>query len=103
MCIRDSPFGVVAITSSGKILKFSDVTKQWKLLLTNENFISYPITNGIQTDNIAVFSNNKSDVLLMKFSENGADIIQSEEFHLDELSKTNNCLVAEFNDQSRCV
>ncbi|CAI4038941.1 hypothetical protein SMKI_06G2930 [Saccharomyces mikatae IFO 1815] len=94
------PFGVVAITSSGKILKFSDVTKQWKLLLTNENFISYPITNGIQTDNIAVFSNNKSDVLLMKFSENGADIIQSEEFHLDELSKTNNCLVAEFNDQS---
>ena len=93
-------FGVIAITSLGKILKYSDVTKQWKLLLTNEKFNSYPITNGIQTQNIAVFSNNKSDILLIKFSKDSADIIETEEFHLDELSKTNNCLVTEYDDDS---
>ncbi|EHM99951.1 Rtt10p [Saccharomyces cerevisiae x Saccharomyces kudriavzevii VIN7] len=93
-------FGVVVITSSGKILQFSDVTKQWKLLLIDEKFVSYPITNGIQTQNIVVFSNSKSDIRMVKFSEKGSDIIQTEEFHVDELSKMNNCLVTEYSDNS---
>ncbi|CAI4956931.1 CFC_HP_G0068390.mRNA.1.CDS.1 [Saccharomyces cerevisiae] len=42
----------------------------------------------------------KSDILLIKFSKDSADIIETEEFHLDELSKTNNCLVTEYDDDS---
>ncbi|EJS41476.1 YPL183C [Saccharomyces arboricola H-6] len=93
-------FGVIIVTSSGKILQFSDASKQWKLLLTDEKFVSYPIINGIQKQNIAVLSNSKSDILLVKFSRDGADVIGTKEFHVDELSKTNNCLPTEYNDHS---
>ncbi|KOG96137.1 tRNA (34-2'-O)-methyltransferase regulator RTT10 [Saccharomyces eubayanus] len=93
-------FGIVIITSLGKILQFRNTTKQWKLLLTDENFVAYSITNGIQAQNIVVFSNNKKDILLIRFSENGDEVMHVEQHHTTELSKTNNCLVTEYDEHS---
>ncbi|CCC71416.1 hypothetical protein NCAS_0H01060 [Naumovozyma castellii] len=90
-------FGLIAITSLGKIIQYFECDNLWKLLLVSENLVSYSVTHGIMEHNIVTFSNNKSDALLLKLSQDGRDIIAKKFMHLDELSKTNNCLVTKFD------
>ncbi|CCD25542.1 tRNA (34-2'-O)-methyltransferase regulator RTT10 NDAI_0F02240 [Naumovozyma dairenensis CBS 421] len=96
-------FGLIAITSLGKIIKFDFETEVWQLISVYDKFVSYSSTNAIVKHNIIIFSNNKCDLLLLKFSSDGHDITVKQELHLDELSKTNNCLVEEFNEESLLV
>ncbi|KAK5778322.1 hypothetical protein RI543_003981 [Arxiozyma heterogenica] len=90
------PFGLVSITSYGKIFLYYYLTKQWKLLEIDERFMSYSITNSIgdqKDNNIVVFSNNKCDLLLLNLSKDGNYVTCKESLHIDGLSKTTNCMI----------
>lgn len=82
--------GLVAITSEGKILRFK---KHWKFLMQDLQFKSYSMTNGISEDKIVIFSNNRCEILMLKFNSEGDEIIASRKMHIDGLTKTNNCMV----------
>lgn len=90
-------FGLLSITSLGKILQYNEDGAHWRFVLQSDYFTSYSVTNGISDDNIVVFSNNKSDLLMLKFDAHGKKIIAKQEMHISELSKTNNCMVCRQN------
>lgn len=97
------PFGLVSITSYGKIFLYHYLTKQWKLLETDERFSSYSITNSIgdqKNNNIVIFSNNKCDLLLLNFSRDGNEITRKHSLHIDGLSKTTNCMTISSDNKS---
>ncbi|GAV55513.1 hypothetical protein ZYGR_0AV01450 [Zygosaccharomyces rouxii] len=90
-------FGLVAITSEGNILQYGD---HWKFLMQNPRFRSYSMTNGVSSDNIVVFSNNKCDLLILKFNTEGNEIVASRELHIDILTKSQNCMVCRHHDNN---
>lgn len=86
-------FGLVAISSAGKILQRSISSQKWRCLAVNDKFKSYSITHGLTSEKTIVFANNKSDVLLLRFTEDGDRLIARTEYHCSDLSKTTNCLI----------
>ncbi|GAV50722.1 hypothetical protein ZYGR_0Z01450 [Zygosaccharomyces rouxii] len=90
-------FGLVAITSEGKILQYGN---HWKFLMQNPQFKSYSMTNGISKDNIVIFSNNKCNLLILKFNSEGSEIVASRELHVDTLTKSQNCMVCRHHDRN---
>ncbi|QLL32862.1 hypothetical protein HG536_0D03840 [Torulaspora globosa] len=86
-------FGLVAITSTGKIFLLSSTKDSWIYLTENDKFSSYSTTHGVSNENVIVFANNKSDLLLLKFSNDGERIVAKTEYHCSTLSKTTNCLI----------
>lgn len=96
-------FGLVAITSLGKIIKYDVSNKEWVLLETDERLVSYSFTNNIRDsneNNVVVFSNNKADLLLLKFSQDGKIVTAKAGLHIDGLSKTTNCMVISSTDDT---
>ncbi|CCH57988.1 hypothetical protein TBLA_0A01870 [Henningerozyma blattae CBS 6284] len=93
-------FGLIAATSLGKILMFDQISNSWSLLMTDSRLTSYSIFHGIKEENIAVIANNKSELLVLKLSEDGKTIIKESKLHYDNLSKTINCLVTKFDEKS---
>ncbi|CCF56964.1 hypothetical protein KAFR_0B06670 [Kazachstania africana CBS 2517] len=89
-------FGLIAITSLGKIIKYVECTQSWNLIVVNEDLASYSNTIGI--DNTIIFSNNKGYVLLLAFSDDGRSIIMQKELHTDYLSKVTNCMCVKFDE-----
>lgn len=90
-------FGLVAITSEGNILRYDN---HWTFLMQNPQFRSYSMTNGINNDNIAVFSNNKCDLLILKFNSEGSEIVALRELRIDVLTKSQNCMVSRHRDNN---
>ncbi|QLQ79739.1 hypothetical protein HG537_0C03880 [Torulaspora globosa] len=86
-------FGLVAITSTGKIFLLSSTKDSWIYLTKNDKFSSYSITHGVPDENVIVFANNRGDLLLLKFSDDGERIVAKTEYHCSNLSKTTNCLI----------
>ncbi|CDH12794.1 related to Regulator of Ty1 transposition protein 10 [Zygosaccharomyces bailii ISA1307] len=95
-------FGLIAITSMGKVLKFDDNEGHWEFVLQSELFTSYSVTNGITDANIVIFSNNKCDILILKLDPCDGRIIDRQEMHVNELSKTQNCMVCRHNSIRDC-
>lgn len=88
-------FGLLAITSFGKILQYDKQTKVWSFLKTADEFASYPIINGITNetdDNVVILCNNKSDLLLMNFDDTGKTIKSENSVHISGLSKATNIM-----------
>lgn len=85
-------FGLVCITSQGRVLAFQTETKQWRQCLLDSRFASYSITNGIYESNIVFFTNNKCDILAMKFSIDGSEVKVTKQYKEDSLSKLSNSL-----------
>lgn len=86
-------FGLVAITSTGKIFLLSSTKDRWVFLTENDKFSSYSTTHGVSSENVIIFANNKGDLLLLKFSDDGERIVAKTEYHCLVLSKTTNCLI----------
>lgn len=86
-------FGLVAITSQGKIVLFESFNDTWTFLFTDDQFASYSSTHGISSDNVVVFANNKSDLLALKFDKDGKHVIAKTKMHVSDLTKTNNCMI----------
>ncbi|KAG0672600.1 hypothetical protein C6P45_000031 [Maudiozyma exigua] len=93
-------FGLVAITSYGKVIKLLNTTMKWELVLSDDRFESYSMTNGISdysskesSDDVVVFSNNKCDLLMLKFSKDGKTLTGEQYLHVDSISKLCNCMV----------
>lgn len=87
-------FGLVAITSVGQIIKFDQKSSQWSVVMKDSRFSSYSVTSGIQELNTVIFSSNKCDLLLLKFTEDGNSVLVNRFINIDSLSKTTNLLVA---------
>ncbi|GMM57772.1 Rtt10 protein [Maudiozyma humilis] len=94
-------FGLVAITSLGNILKFTEATGTWEILMRDERLVSYSLTHGISTasGNVALFANNKCDLLLLNFSKDGQTIKSKNSLHLDNLSKSCNTMITAYQDE----
>lgn len=96
-------FGLVAITSHGNIFIYIEKTDTWRLRTQDNNFVSCSYTNGISEENVVLFSNNKCQILIMKYSEDGENIVAQTEFFAEGLSKTNNCMVSRYDSASFIV
>ncbi|EDO19427.1 hypothetical protein Kpol_1002p74 [Vanderwaltozyma polyspora DSM 70294] len=92
-------FGLIAVTSFGKILKYGDVNKKWTLELEDKRFSSFVIVSGISSKNIAIFMNNKADILLLRFDAVG-NLQLSSDYNIKGLKKSTNCLVSIFDRKS---
>lgn len=98
-------FGLVAITSYGKVVKLLNSTMKWELVISDNRFESYSMTNGIgynstkesDDEEVVVFSNNKCDLLMLKFSKDGKTLTGEQYLHVDQLSKICNCMVVKNN------
>lgn len=86
-------FGLIAMTSEGQVLKFEQSSKKWSSILNDSTFSNYSITAGLQELNLIVFCSSQCDLLVIKFNDDGTEILQKEYVHIKELSKTTNCLV----------
>lgn len=96
-------FGLIAITSLGKIIKYDISNKIWTLIETDERLLHYSFTHNIRDlngNNVIVFSNNKADLLLLRFSQDGKTITAKAALHIDGLSKTTNCMVISSSDNT---
>ena len=89
-------FGLIAITSLGKIILYNRHTQKWSLVMTDSRVGSYSITNGIYNSNIVVFTNNKCEILLISFDNEG-NLLLSEYYHMYQLCKTTNAMVKEYD------
>lgn len=96
-------FGLVAITSLGNVLKYSESEMTWELVTSDERLASYSTTNGItdatHENNVIVFSNNKCDLLMLNFSQNGQTVNCESSLHIESLSKTCNSMVIPYGLQ----
>ena len=94
-------FGLVAITSLGNIMKYTESSGNWEIVMCDERLVSYSVTHGISNDssNIALFGNNKCDLLLLNFSKDGSVITTQKSLHLDNLSKSCNTMITPFQDK----
>lgn len=94
-------FGLVAITSYGKVVKLLNDTMKWEIVISDNRFESYSMTNGIASnstkecdnEDVVVFSNNKCDLLMLKFSKDGKTLTGEQYLHIDQMSKLCNCMV----------
>lgn len=86
-------FGLVAITSQGRVIGYHKASKTWKQYFIDNRFISYSLTQGIYDSNIILFSNNKCSLLVMRFSNDGEEIIAHKAYHEVSLSKISNCIM----------
>lgn len=96
-------FGLVAITSLGKIIKYDLSNKVWTLIEIDERLLHYSFTHNIRDfngNNVIVFSNNKADLLLLRFSQDGKTVTAKTALHIDGLSKTTNCMVISSDDNT---
>lgn len=92
-------FGLIAMTSLGKVIAYYFSDRSWELVALDKRFISNNTTSGISDANVVVFSNNRCDLLLMKFTDDGRKIIAKKEMQIKELSKTNNIIVCNFDPE----
>ncbi|KAL3229117.1 hypothetical protein RNJ44_02204 [Nakaseomyces bracarensis] len=86
-------FGLVAITSIGRILGYNKNLKTWSQYCIDNRLTSYSLTQGIYESNIVLFSNNKCSLLVMKFSSDGGEIVAKKAYHETSLSKLSNCIM----------
>lgn len=86
-------FGLVAITSQGKVMLFDSSSSSWSHLLTDDRFTSFSITHGIPDHNVITFANNKSELLILKFDDK--KVVARTKVQVPDLVKTNNCMVIE--------
>ncbi|SMN22552.1 similar to Saccharomyces cerevisiae YPL183C RTT10 Cytoplasmic protein with a role in regulation of Ty1 transposition [Maudiozyma saulgeensis] len=96
-------FGLVAITSLGNVLKYSEREMIWELITSDERLASYSITNGVSDatheNNVIVFSNNKCDILMLNFSKDGQVVSCKNLLHIESLSKTCNSMVIAYGPE----
>ncbi|CUS23224.1 LAQU0S08e04874g1_1 [Lachancea quebecensis] len=86
-------FGLLAMTSEGQVLKFDQKTERWTSIMTDSRFTSYSATSGVQELDMVVFSNSRCELLILKFSKDGDEVLETKQLHINELSKSTNCLV----------
>lgn len=96
-------FGLIAITSLGKIIAYYLSDRSWEFMAVDTRFKRNNTTSGISDANVVVFSNNRCDLLIMKFADDGRAIVAKQEVHVKELSKTNNSMVCKFDPGSFLV
>ncbi|SCU84195.1 LAME_0C08614g1_1 [Lachancea meyersii CBS 8951] len=92
-------FGLVVLTSEGQVLKYSDQNSVWSSIFQNQKFKSFSSTTGVQKLNLVVFSNGSGDVLIVKFSQDGTQVLNTLEIAVTELSKVTTCLVESFDGE----
>ncbi|AMD21329.1 HER050Wp [Eremothecium sinecaudum] len=85
-------FGMIAITSKGKVLRYKYSDDHWDVLLLDDRFSHFSITSGIQESNAIVFSNDKSLLMVLKFRATG-ELELKEELSVDKVLKTTNCFI----------
>ncbi|SCU81108.1 LAFA_0C02784g1_1 [Lachancea sp. 'fantastica'] len=86
-------FGLVAITSEGKIIKFNHRNATWSQVLSNHKFQDFSLTTGVQEFNLVIFANGVGDLFVVKFSDDDEEVIETLETTVPGLSKVTNCLV----------
>lgn len=96
-------FGLISITSLGKIMMFEPSKEIWRYLFTDDQFTSYSITSGIASNNVVTFANNKGDLLALKFNIDGSRVIAKTKVNVPELSKTTNCMIRKDSDSTFLV
>ncbi|CEP64771.1 tRNA (34-2'-O)-methyltransferase regulator RTT10 LALA0_S13e02630g [Lachancea lanzarotensis] len=91
-------FGLVVITSEGSMIKYNDFNATWSPVFTNHKFRNFSVMTGVQKLNLVILANGVGDILIVKFSEDGSQILETLEAAVPELSKVTNCLVDSFKD-----
>ncbi|CAR30238.1 tRNA (34-2'-O)-methyltransferase regulator RTT10 [Lachancea thermotolerans CBS 6340] len=92
-------FGLLAMTSEGQVLKFDQKAEMWTSVMTDSRFTSYSATSGVQEFDMVIFSNSRCELLILKFSEDGNEILENKQLQINELTKSTNCLVRGYNSK----
>ncbi|SCU88382.1 LAMI_0D09890g1_1 [Lachancea mirantina] len=85
-------FGIVVVTSMGRILKYSNSNSEWSAITEEPRFISFSVMTGIQSQGLILIWSSSGELLLMRFSQNG-ELIQRKNLSIRSMSKIMNCLL----------
>ncbi|SCU84304.1 LADA_0D00958g1_1 [Lachancea dasiensis] len=85
-------FGLVVMTSEGRVLQYNQETLKWSSLLIDRKFARYSTTSGVQEFEIVIFAGGDCDLLILKFSKDG-ELLKRKSSHVEALSKSTMCLV----------
>ncbi|CCE65036.1 hypothetical protein TPHA_0J02160 [Tetrapisispora phaffii CBS 4417] len=92
-------FGAVVHTSSGQLVTYNRQSFSWSPIALSENMESYSISGGIQSKNTVVFSNNKNDIILIRFNSKG-QLIKLAKHTLEYLAKVTNTMIKDIDDDT---
>ncbi|GMM45051.1 Rtt10 protein [Pichia kluyveri] len=93
----DFGYGLIAVTSEGKIMILKDY-KKWKLLFIDDKFAKFCILKIFENEPIVIIAGKMGDCILMKFNEN-CEIEIKHEFNLnDSFNRLGNILINGYDD-----
>lgn len=91
----DFGFGLLAITTLGKVLVLKQYTT-WEFLFEDEKFERFCIAKGFENSPIVIMGNKFGDVYMLKFSNENGELVEKKSLDVkNSLSRLANILVNE--------